>query len=310
MPPVDRKNPKRSKSSDSRYSLMEFMREFPDDDACLEHLWRSRFSDDGEHAHCPKCDKRRSFKRYATKQRRQSWTCTACGHHIQPTAGTVFHKSSTSLVLWFYAAYLMTSTKCGVSAKHLERELGVTYKTAWRMLNLIRNKLMAQDGDVKLSGEVEVDETYYGGRQRGQVGRPGRESKKTPVLAMAERDGKVVAQVVPDASRKSILPPMERHIEPGTTVYTDDFPGYRGQLGERGFVHRVIMHSRRHYVSGTIHTSTVEGFFGNVKNGIAGNYHGVSRKWLQGYLNEYAWRLNHRDDRRADFETLLRRAAS
>ena len=310
MPPVDRKNPKRSKSSDSRYSLMEFMREFSDDDACLEHLWRARFSDDGEHAHCPKCDKRRSFKRYATKQRRQSWTCTACGHHIQPTAGTVFHKSSTSLVLWFYAAYLMTSTKCGVSAKHLERELGVTYKTAWRMLNLIRNKLMAQDGDVKLSGEVEIDETYYGGRQRGQVGRPGKASKKTPVLAMTERDGKVVAHVVPDASRKSLLPPIERHIEPGTTVYTDDFPGYRDQLGERGYVHRVIMHSRRHYVSGAIHTSTVEGFFGNVKNGIAGNYHGVSRKWLQGYLNEYAWRLNHRDDPRADFETLLERAAS
>lgn len=309
MPPVDRKNPQRAKSSASRYSLMEFMREFPDDDACLEHLWRSRFSEDGEHAHCPKCDKRRSFKQYATKQRRQSWTCTACGHHIQPTAGTIFHKSSTSLVLWFYACYLMTSTKCGASAKHLERELGVTYKTAWRMANLIRNKLMAQDDDLKLSGEVEVDETYVGGKQRRQFGRPGKTSKKTPVLAMTQRDGKVVAKTVPDASARSLLPEIERHVEPGTQVYTDEWRGY-ARLHKLGYPHRQIRHGHHEYVRGPVFTSTVEGFFGNVKNGIAGNYHGVSRKWLQGYLNEYAWRLNHRDDARADFETLIERTAS
>ena len=309
MPPVDRKNPQRAKSSDSRFSLMEFMRTYPDDDTCLERLWRTRFSDDGEHAHCPKCDKRRSFKRYATKQRRQSWTCTACGHHIQPTAGTVFHKSSTSLVLWFYACYLMTSTKCGVSAKHLERELGVTYKTAWRMANKIRNELMTQDDDVKLSGEVEVDETYVGGKQRRQFGRPGRTSKKTPVMAMAQRGGRVVARVVPDASARSLLPHIERHVEPGTQVYTDEWGGY-ASLRELGYPHRQIRHGHHEYVRGPVFTSTVEGFFGNVKNGIAGNYHGVSRKWLQGYVNEYAWRLNHRDDPRADFETLLLRAAS
>src|SRR5215211_395895 len=103
MPPVDRKNPKRAKSSESQYSLMEFMREFPDDDACLEWLWRKRFSPDGAHAYCPKCEQERTFKRYATKQRRQSWACTTCGHFLHPTAGTIFHKSSTSLHLWFYA---------------------------------------------------------------------------------------------------------------------------------------------------------------------------------------------------------------
>src|SRR3954471_6143398 len=144
MPPVDRKNPVRAKSSSSHYSLMEFMREFPDDDSCLEYLWRTRLSRDGKHAHCPKCQKRRAFKKYVTDQRRQSWTCTACGHHLHPTAGTIFHKSSTSLSLWFYGIYLVTSSKTGVSAKHLERELGVTYKTAWRMFTLIRNSLMKQ----------------------------------------------------------------------------------------------------------------------------------------------------------------------
>jgi transposase-like protein len=130
MPPVDRLKPTRGRSSESSVSLMEFMREFPNDEACLEYLWRTRHSPDGETAYCPKCDRDRTFKRYAMTQRRQSWTCLGCGHHVHPTAGTIFHKSSTSLHLWFYAMYLITSTRCGISAKHLERELGVHYKTA------------------------------------------------------------------------------------------------------------------------------------------------------------------------------------
>ena len=122
---------------------MEFMREFPDDAACMEHLWRSRFAPDGEHAFCERCAKVRPFKRYGNKTRpRHVYTCTACSLQISPTAGTIFHKSSTSLHLWFYAIWLITSTRCGISAKQLERELGVTYKTAWRMFNLIRNRLI------------------------------------------------------------------------------------------------------------------------------------------------------------------------
>src|SRR5437763_13031416 len=117
----NRKDPQRARSSESRYSLMEFMRDFPDDATCLDWLWRTRFADDGEHAFCDNCATVREFKRYATGQRRQSWTCTACGIHVHPTAGTIFHKSSTSLHLWFYAMYLMTSTRCGISAKQLER---------------------------------------------------------------------------------------------------------------------------------------------------------------------------------------------
>ncbi|MEX1271042.1 MAG: IS1595 family transposase [Acidimicrobiia bacterium] len=140
------------------------MRDFPDDAACLNWLWQTRYSEDGEHAYCPKCDVDRTFKRYSTSQQRQSWTCTACGHHIHPTAGTIFHKSSTSLTLWFYAIYLMTSTRCGISAKQLEREIGVTYKTAWRMMKLIRTELMEDEPDM-MDGEVEVDETYVGGKR-------------------------------------------------------------------------------------------------------------------------------------------------
>ena len=168
MPPVDRNKPVRAKSSESAYSLMEFMADFPDDATCLNWLWRTRFSADGDHAVCPKCEVERPFKRYGTSQQRQSWTCTTCGTHVHPTAGTIFHKSSTSLHLWFYAMYLMTSTRCGISAKQLERELGVTYKTAWRMFHLIRNSLMEQVDDEPLSGDVEMDEMYVGGKPRAK----------------------------------------------------------------------------------------------------------------------------------------------
>src|SRR6516225_9078971 len=205
----DRKSPARRASSESRYSLMEFMREFPDDETCLQQLWRDRFSPDGEHAHCPKCNEIRTFVRYATKQQRQSWTCAACGHHLHPTAGTIYHKSSTSLHLWFYAMYLMTSTRCGISAKQLERELGVTYKTAWRMAFLIRKQLMTQDDGPLASGNpVEVDETYIGGSRRNtRKGRPGVDTPhKAAVLGIAQRKGRVVAVTVPNVRRATVMP--------------------------------------------------------------------------------------------------------
>ena len=152
MPGVDRNRPKRAKASDSTMSLMEFMREYPDDATCLDFLWRERHAPDGHTALCPVCERERRFHRVKS---RPSYSCDTCGKHLHPTKGTIFEKSSTSLHLWFFAMYLMTSTRCGVSAKHLERELGVTYKTAWRMFNLIRNQLMADESG-PLTGEVEI----------------------------------------------------------------------------------------------------------------------------------------------------------
>jgi transposase len=319
MPPVDRKNPVRSKSSDSQYSLMELMREFPDDDACLDWLWQERYSPDGKHADCPKCKREHvPFKHYRTKQRRQTWTCTKCGHHVQPTAGTIFEGSSTSLHLWFFAIHLMTSTRCGVSAKQLERELGVTYKTAWRMLNLIRNQLMEQDG-TPLSGDVEVDETAWGGKPRlGEItGEPGddlssaggrwKADKKKTVFAMVERGGRVRADVVPSRKATTLQPHVAKYVLPQSTIFTDEWPSYTGLNGR--YRHHRIRHSEKVYVSGNVHTQTIEGFFSNLKRGIAGTYHSVSSKWLPSYLNEFAWRYNHRHDSRAIFEALLLRAA-
>ena len=198
MPPVDRNNPVRGESSDSRYSLMEFMRDFPDDASCLEWLWRERHAPDGHTAECPKCERQRRFHKVKS---RPSWSCDHCGHHLHPTAGTIFNKSSTSLQLWFYAIYLMTSTRCGISAKQLERELGVTYKTAWRMFNKIRNELMADDEE-PLSGHVEVDEASVDGKPRNKARNRAeaaklRERSRATVLAAVERGGRVKATVLP-----------------------------------------------------------------------------------------------------------------
>ena len=307
MPPANRNHPKRSTASESQYSLMEFMQEFPDDATCLEWLWRNRYSRDGQHANCVKCEEIRPFKRYATSQQRQSWTCLGCGYHLHPTAGTIFHKSSTSLHLWFYAMYLMTSTRCGISAKQLERELGVTYKTAWRMAKEIRQTLMQQDEE-PLSGLVEADETYIGGYRRGKRGRGA--AGKTVVFGMAQRKGRVVAVTVPNVKRATLLPHIIRRVLPSSSIlYTDEMPSYDTAY-KHGYTHYQIRHKEEVWVSGDIHTNTIEGFWSLVKRGIGGVYHSVSAKHLQGYLNEYAWRYNHRDDGRAQFLTLLLRATS
>jgi transposase len=312
----DRNNPTRGSASNSQYSFMEFMRDFPDDAACLDHLWRTRYAPDGHTAECPKCERERRFHRVKS---RPSYTCNTCGHHIHPTAGTIFHKSSTDLRLWFYAIHLMTSTRCGISAKHLERQLGVTYKTAWRMFNLIRNKLMADD-DEPLAGEVEIDETSVDGKPRkfqgavkrrdaiSQAGKL-RERRRATVFAAVERGGRVKATVLPGRRGPKLREQAVEWVDPESIVYTDEWPAYN-KLGQHFAAHERISHGVHEYVRGDTHTNTIEGFFGNLKTGIRGNYKLVSHKWLQGYLNEFCWRYNHRHDRRSMFHTLIERAAT
>jgi transposase len=315
VPPANRHNPRRSKSSTSDYSVTEFLADFPDDAACLEHLWRTRHAPDGENAHCPKCWQVRPFKRYKTKQQRQSWTCTACGHHLHPTAGTIFHRSSTSLRLWFHAMYLMTSTRCGISAKQLERELGVHYKTAWRMFNKIRNHLMAEpDPAPSLRGEVEVDETGVHGRPRGpkmtKKEAAAWRQRQVSVLGMVERGGRVRLRVITSRMGEPLSQAVRSNVNPEAILITDDWRSYR-PLGREYAGHHIINHSAGSYVNGTIHTNTIEGFFGNLKTGMRGAYKGVSRKWLQSYLDEYAWRHNNRSHgQRSMFHALVKEAAN
>ncbi|HZQ04486.1 MAG TPA: IS1595 family transposase [Gaiellaceae bacterium] len=291
------------------------MREFPDDRACLDFLWRQMYAPDGHHTHCPKCDRERKFHRVKD---RPSYDCDSCGHHIHPLAGTIFHKSATSLHLWFYAMYVMASTRCGVSAKQLERELGVTYKTAWRMFNLIRNQVMADDAEGPLSGEVEADETWHGGKLRSRDRRraitEGRSRTgqyvraRATVFGIVERSGRVVAMHIPSRYGYTLRATIRERVEPGSVVYTDDFKGYDGI--ERLYTRRTINHTARIYADGGTHTQTIEGFFSLFKNGVRGVYHSVSIKWLQGYLNEYTWRYNRRDNGRAMFLDLIAASAS
>jgi transposase len=313
MPPANRHEPRRARSSTSEYTLTQFQREFPDDAACLEHLWRTRHSPDGEHAHCPRCDCRRVFKRYETKQQRQSWTCTGCGHHLHPTAGTIFHRSSTSLQLWFYAMYLMASTRCGISAKQLERELGVHYKTAWRMFNKIRNELMNEGKrEQPLSGDVEIDETSWGGRPRRKLRTRKEQAEwreaKTTVLGMVERGGRIKLRVIKSRRGEPLSGAVRANVNPEAIIFTDDWMAYK-PLSREYAGHSVINHSAGVYVRGNIHTNTIEGFFGNLKTGMRGTYKQVSRKWLQSYLDEYAWRYNQRREPRGMFFALLDNAA-
>jgi transposase len=315
MPPVDRRNPIRALSSESSLSFMEFVREFPDDETCLRHVWRERFSPDGDHAFCERCEAERVFKRYETAQKRPCWFCQTCGHRIHPLKGTIFERSSTSLQLWFYAFYLITSTRCGVSAKQLERELGVTYKTAWRMFNKIRNQLMADsETEPTLSGEVEMDETFVGGKPREsyrrEVARKGWNmqtaywDRKAVVFGAVERGGRIRASVISNSRRQTPHAKTAEYVLPATMIYTDDLPAYK-PLGAKGYQHKRINHSARIYVDGDVHTQTIEGFFGLFKNGVRGSYHAVSQKWLQGYLNEYVWRYNRRDSETPMFYDLL-----
>jgi transposase-like protein len=298
---------------------MEFMRAFPDDGACLDWLWRTRFSPDGQHAYCEKCQQDRPFRKYATKQRRPSWTCTGCGRHKSVTAGTIYEGSATSLHLWFYAAYLVTSTRCGVSAKQLERELGVTYKCAWRMLNKIRTIAMA-DHTGPLRGDVEVDEASVDGKPRKQQGppikKPGtrseaaklRERSRATVFAAVERGGRIKATVLPSRRGPQLKRQVIEWVEPESIIITDDWPAYNGL--HRDFIdHSRINHSAGYYVVGDTHTNTVEGFFGHLKPSIRGTYRRVSHRWLQGYLNEFVWRRNARLTPDPMFEQLLLRAA-
>jgi transposase len=290
---------------------MEFTREFPDDRACLEWLWRNRYAEDGHHTHCSKCDRERKFHKV---NGRPTWDCDHCGHHINPLAGTIFHKSSTSLHLWFYAIHLMTSTRCAIAAKQLERELGVTYKTAWRMFNLIRNKLMAED-DGPLFGTVEADETSVEGKPRKHMGRYDaarfRERSRATVVAAVERGERIRATVLESRRGPALPNQVIEWVRPESIVYTDEWPAYNPLVGHFA-EHSRVRHSTGDYVIGDWHTNTVEGFFGNLKTGIRGNYKKVSRKWLQGYLNEFCWRYNHRAtlDGRQMFRLLLARAAS
>jgi|SRR5581483_2655170 len=295
-----------------RYTVNDFNSQFPDDDSCLEFLKEQRFPNGI--TYCEKCQKERKHHRVTG---RPAYACDYCGSMVSPMAGTIFEKSSTSLRLWFYAMYLMGSTRCGISAKQIQRETGVTYKTAWRMFKQIRSLL--NEPDLKLDSQsVEMDESYFGARRKrgNKRGRPSRhDSSKTCVVGVVERKGKtsvatgkgrVIATVATDATRQTLHGIAKERILPESTIFTDEYFSYNG-LDKQGYTHKRINHSAGVYVMGDIHTNTIEGFWSLVKRGVSGVYHSVSRKYLQTYLDEYSFRYNRRDQGNLIFTSILQR---
>ena len=279
------------------YTMKDFQKQFPDDATCLEWL-KNRLYPDGIF-----CDACQAITKHHRVKSRPSYSCDHCGHHVHPTADTIFHKSPTPLTTWFYAVYLMASTRCGISAKQIQRETGVTYKTAWRMFKQIRSMLTDEaSGPIGGFGrKVEMDETYYGSRSEGKRGRG---TDKTPVVGMVQRKGQVRAFVAADVKSDTLRGLIKEHVLPRTMVFTDDFKSYNG-LGARGYTHQRINHSEKVYVNGDVHTNTIEGFWSLIKRGIGGVYHNVGRHYLQTYLNEYSFRYNRRFDVQPMFVSFL-----
>ena len=266
-------------------TVQEFFALFPDDDACLDHLMSERY---GAALDCPRCEKHGKFHRIRSEL---AYGCQWCGHHIHPCVDTPFHNSHTPLQKWFYAMYLFHTTRHGVSAKELQRQLGVAYRTAWRMGHKIREHMGSRDGQGPLDGEVEADEAYVGGERPGKRGRGA--GGKTIVFAMQDRVGELISKVVPDAGGKTLKREIQKHVTKGSLVMTDEWQSYKG-LEKLGYVHDTVNHSAKVYARDGCHVNTVEAFFGIFKKSIRSTHVWISQKHFSKYLGEFEFRHNLR----------------
>lgn len=296
----------KSPSASPEFSVREFFQRFPDDDACLEHIMQVRFG--GTRFDCPKCGTVEAT--FHKLQKRRTYVCAACGHHLNPTANTILHDTRTPLVSWFYAMYLFCTTRHGVSGKELQRQLGVTYKTAYRIGQQIRDLTSkAQGFDALLAGHVELDEAYVGGRRSGgkrSRGAPG----KTIVMGLAERDGRMKAVVIPDVKKDTLRSVVLDNVEVGSVVSTDELVSYNLLTGD-GFEHGVVKHGKKEYAhydyrsGNTFHVNTVEGFWRLFKASVRSTHVQISGKHMQRYLDEFTFRASNRGRVNGMFDLLV-----
>lgn len=274
-------------------SLIEAIRYFADLDVCTDYVAKLRWPNGPV---CPAC----GCTEYSYLSTRRVWKCKACTKQYSVKVGTVFEESRLGLDKWLPAVWLAANSKNGISSHELARALGVTQKSAWFMLHRIR--LAMQAGTIeRLSGEVEVDETYIGGKARNMHASErkrrgitkGRPKHQVAVVGMVERGGRVKAQVIPNVKATTLRPIVKEVVANGSTVYTDALPSYNG-LGVR-FSHKTIDHAER-YVEGQVHTNTIENFWSLVKRGLHGTYVSVEPFHLFRYLDERVFTFNHRDD--------------
>ena len=271
-----------------KYTFKQFQSQYKDDNACLDSILARRY---GSAEACPHCG---VVGKLARIQGRRAYACKE-GCHTYPCAGTIFEHSSTPLTLWFHAMYLMTATRNGVSAKELQRQLGVTYKCAWRIGHQLRLLMAGRNESntpMPMTGHVEVDETYVGGIRKG--GKRGRGAEgKTIVFAMLQREGNIKGQVVPNVKRNTLRPIIGANVAQGSIVSSDELRTYR-KLSEQGYQHGMVNHSAEQYVNGIHHVNGVEGFWSHLKRGISSTHVSVSGKHLQKYVEEFSFRYNNR----------------
>jgi transposase len=285
-------------------TIRQFFTMFPDDETCLTHLFETRF---GQGFACPSCERPSNWYRIKAER---AYSCQWCGHHLHPTVGTPFAKTRTPLQLWFYAIFLFTTTRNGVAAKELERQLGVTYKTAWRMADEIRKHMANVDGDAQIGGLgkiVQIDETLVGGKVRRRFRANGRSifGNKTTVMGMMETDGRVLTTIVADNRKESLLPKIAEHVAPGSMIHTDELRSYKS-IPEMGFGHDTVNHTRGKYVSPTgAHVQGIESFWSQLKRAINGTHIHVSGKHLWKYAKEAEFRFNRRHASEAMLDDLL-----
>lgn len=263
-----------------KYTVKNFNVDFGTDADCLAYIYNQRHP---QGATCEACGKQGHFR---PVKGRRSYACM-CGKQIYPTEGTIFHKSPTSLRSWFFAMFLMTASKNGVSAKELERQIGVTYKCAWRMAHQIRQLLNEELPQLK--GTVEADETYFGGlRPMNQ-----KFSNKAALIGVLERDGNIIVTSAKHVGKKEVLGQIFKKVDYRAKIVTDESVVYRS-LKRAGFDHETVNHAKKEWTRGYVHTNGLEGFWSQLKRSINGTFHHVSRKHLQKYVNEFSYRYNRR----------------
>ena len=279
-------------------TLREFQRRFADEEACRRYLAASRWPDGFR---CPRCGGAAGWELAG----RLLWRCQACRHDTSVTAGTVLHRTRTPLTYWFWAAYLVTTHKPGLSALQLQGQLGIArYETAWVMLQKLRRAMVRPDRE-PLHEKVEVDETYIGGPEAGLRGGRQLEEKALVVAAVEIRgraSGRVRLRVVADASAESLCGFVKTTVEPGAMVVTDGWQGYAA-LKRMGYRHRP--HTQGGPERAAKLLPRVHRVFGNLQTWLRGTHHGVGHKHLQAYLDEFVFRFNRRRTPMAAFQTLL-----
>lgn len=284
----------------SKLTVRQFFEKFPSDDACLEHVISVRY---GLRHVCRKCNQDATFHRL---ERRKAFSCSRCGNHVYPCAGTIFQDSRTSLQLWFYAMYLFIATRHGVSGKELERTLGVTYKTAYRMGQQIRDLMTKANGLEMLQGHIEIDEAYVGGYRPGKRGRGA--AGKTIVMGMKERGGKMIAEVIPNIQTSTLRNVVLRNVEEGSTVSTDELYSYNLLKGA-GYTHGAVKHGAKQWAriedGVKFSTNSVEGFWRLFKASVRSTHIHISGKHMERYLGEFTFRSNYRQMENAMLDLLI-----